>query len=64
MLKQLISIILISLSLVFAGCSSGQNTAGSDSAIGVKYLRQIVVEDNKTARTLMWQSQVRQPYSV
>lgn len=64
MLKQLISIILISFSLVFAGCSSGQNTAGSDSAIGVKYLRQIVVEDNKTARTLMWQSQVRQPYSV
>lgn len=65
MFKQLISMILISVSLVLAGCGSGQHDApGSDSAVGIEYVRQIVAEDNKTARTIMWQSEVRQGYSV
>ncbi|MGM9570189.1 MAG: metallophosphoesterase, partial [Phascolarctobacterium sp.] len=57
--------ILISVSLVLAGCGSEQHNApGSDSAVGVQYVRQIVAEDNKTARTIMWQSEVRQAFSV
>ncbi|MGM9520583.1 MAG: metallophosphoesterase family protein [Phascolarctobacterium sp.] len=47
------------------GCGNGQqNNEGSDSAVGIKYLRQIVAENNKTTRMLMWQSEVRQPYRV
>ena len=64
MYKQFLSIIFISISLLFAGCGGGQDNAGSDSAVGVQYVRQIVAEDNKTARTIMWQSEVRQDYSV
>ena len=65
MIKQLVSIILISISLILLGCGNAQqNNEGSDSAVGVKYLRQIVAENNKNARTIMWQSEVRQAYSV
>ena len=65
MLKQLISMILISVALLFAGCGGEKkDAAGSDSSVGIKYLRQIVAENNKTTRTLMWQSEVRQNYSV
>ena len=57
--------ILISVSLLLAGCGSVQQDAkGSDSSIGVSYVRQLVAEDNGTSRTIMWQSQVRQGYSV
>lgn len=55
---------IIGMVMTLLGCGSEQNGAGSDSAVGIKYLRQIVAEDNKTARTIMWQSEVRQAYSV
>ena len=65
MIKQLVSMILISISLILLGCGNAQqNNEGSDGAVGVKYLRQIVAENNKTTRMLMWQSEVRQEYSV
>ena len=65
MFKQLISMILISISLILLGCGNAQqNNEGSDSAVGIKYVRQIVAEDNRTTRTIMWQSEVRQAYSV
>lgn len=65
MIKQLVSMILISISLILLGCGNGQqNNEGSDSTVGIKYVRQIVAEDNRTARTIMWQSEVRQAYSV
>ena len=57
--------ILISVSLLLAGCGSVQkDVAGSDSSVGIKFVRQIVTEDNGISRTIMWQSQVRQGYSV
>ena len=53
------------MALLFAGCGSVQQDAkGSDSSIGVSYVRQLVAEDNGTSRTIMWQSEVRQGYSV
>lgn len=65
MFKHLISMILISVSLLLAGCGSvPQDAKGSDSSIGVSYVRQLVAEDNGTSRTIMWQSEVRQGYSV
>ena len=65
MFKHLISMILISVSLLLAGCGSVQkDVAGSDSSVGIKFVRQIVTEDNGISRTIMWQSEVRQGYSV
>ena len=64
MYKQFILAILICITLL-AGCGSVQQDAkGSDSSIGVSYVRQLVAEDNGTSRTIMWQSEVRQGYSV
>ena len=64
MYKKSIFVILICLTLL-AGCGSVQkDVAGSDSSIGVQFVRQIVAEDNATCRTIMWQSEVRQSYSV
>ena len=64
MYKKSIFVILICLTLL-AGCGSVQkDVAGSDSSIGVQFVRQIVAEDNATCRTIMWQSDVKQSYSV
>lgn len=64
MYKKSIFVILICLALL-AGCGSVQkDVAGSDNSIGVKFVRQLVSEDNATCRTIMWQSQVRQGYSL
>lgn len=46
------------------GRQAEQADAGSDSSVGVKYIRQLVAENNRTTRTLMWQSDVRQNYKV
>ena len=63
--KKIIFLILIYISLLLAGCGSVQkDVAGSDSSVGIKFVRQIVTEDNGISRTIMWQSQVRQGYSV
>lgn len=63
--KRIVFLIIICIALLFAGCGSVQkDVAGSDSSIGVKFVRQLVSEDNSTCRTIMWQSQVRQDYSV
>ena len=63
--KRIVFLIIICIALLFAGCGSVQkDVAGSDSSIGVQFVRQIVAEDNATCRTIMWQSQVRQDYSV
>ena len=53
------------MAISLLGCGDGQqNNEGSDSTVGIKYVRQIVAENNKNARTIMWQSEVRQAYSV
>lgn len=64
MYKKSIFVILICLTLL-AGCGSvQQDTRGSDSSVGVSFVRQLVAEDNATCRTIMWQSDVKQSYSV
>ena len=63
--KRIVFLIIICIALLLAGCGSVQkDVAGSDSSIGVQFVRQIVAEDNATCRTIMWQSEVRQSYSV
>lgn len=63
--KKIIFLIISCMALFLAGCGSGQkDTAGSDNSIGVQFVRQLVAEDNGTSRTIMWQSEVRQGYSV
>ncbi|MEE1193817.1 MAG: metallophosphoesterase family protein, partial [Phascolarctobacterium sp.] len=63
--KRIVFLIIICMALLLAGCGSVQkDVAGSDNSIGVKFVRQLVSEDNSTCRTIMWQSQVRQGYSV
>ena len=63
--KKIIFLIIICMALFLAGCGSvQQDVAGSDSSIGVQFVRQLVAEDNGTGRTIMWQSEVRQGYSV
>lgn len=53
-------------SMVLAGCS--MPTKGSDNStdavLGVKNIRQLVAEDNKTGRTLMWQVDRKQNMQV
>lgn len=63
--KRIVFLIIICIALLLAGCGSVQkDVAGSDSSIGVQFVRQIVAEDNATCRTIMWQSDVKQSYSV
>ncbi|MDY4920681.1 MAG: metallophosphoesterase family protein [Phascolarctobacterium sp.] len=67
--KQLVLLCLLSILLanILTGCGSTTKTsaeAGSDSDISIKYVRQIVAADNKTARTIMWQSDVQQEYTL
>lgn len=63
--KKIIFLIIGCMALFLAGCGSvQQDTRGSDNSIGVQFVRQLVAEDNATCRTIMWQSQVRQDYSL
>ena len=56
--KRIVFLIIICMALLLAGCGSVQkDVAGSDSSIGVSYVRQLVAEDNGTSRAIMWQSQ-------
>lgn len=57
-------LVLVGMLALAAGCSSQQQAAGSDSDVGVSHVRQLVAADNKTARTIMWQAQVKQPYTL
>lgn len=63
MRRFLLWLAIIGVIMTVLGCS-GENGIGSDSTVGIKYVRQIVAEDNRTTRTIMWQSEVRQEYSV
>ena len=63
--KRIVFLIIICIALLLAGCGSVQkDVAGSDHSIGVSFVRQIVAEDNSTSRTIMWQSDAKQSYSV
>mgnify|MGYP004606102873 FL=1 len=59
-------IILCFVAAVLSGCA--QNTEreaeGSDAAVAITHIRQLVAADNKTARTIMWEGKVKQPYTL
>lgn len=62
------SFLLIILCLVAAlgGCAQNaeREAKGSDAAVAITHIRQLVAADNKTARTIMWESKVKQPYTL
>ena len=62
------SFLLIILCLVAAlgGCAQNaeREDAGSDAAVAITHIRQLVAADNKTARTIMWEGKVKQPYTL
>ena len=35
-----------------------------DSRLGIQYLRQLITDDNKTSRTIMWESKAKQHYKL
>ena len=59
-------IILCFVAAVLSGCA--QNTEreaeGSDAAVAITHVRQLVAADNKNARTIMWEGKVKQPYTL
>lgn len=63
------SFLLIILCLVAAalgGCAQDaeREAEGSDAAVAITHIRQLVAADNKTARTIMWEGKVKQPYML
>ena len=62
------SFLMIILCLVAAlgGCAQNaeQEDSGSDAAVAITHIRQLVAADNKTARTIMWEGKVKQPYTL
>ena len=62
------SFLLIILCLVAAlgGCAQNaeREDAGSDAAVAITHIRQLVAADNKTARTIMWEGKAKQPYTL
>lgn len=62
------SFLLIILCLVAAlgGCAQNaeREAEGSDAAVAITHIRQLVAADNKTARTIMWAGKVKQPYTL
>ena len=62
------SFLMIILCLVAAlgGCAQNteQEDSGSDAAVAITHIRQLVAADNKTARTVMWEGKVKQPYTL
>ena len=62
------SFLLIILCLVAAlsGCAQNaeREAEGSDAAVAITHIRQLVAADNKTARTIMWEGKVKQPYTL
>lgn len=68
MYRKILALLLLALAMALLGCggqtAGNKEALGSDSAAGVKYVRQLVAEDNKTGRILAWQSDVKQPYTA
>jgi hypothetical protein len=64
-MKQLKLIVLIYLAvLLISGCMAAKEENGSDSAVGVNNIRQIVTADNAHSRMLMWSAVSGQKYTV
>ena len=59
-------LIILCLVAVLGGCAQNaeREAEGSDAAVAITHIRQLVAADNKTARTIMWEAKVKQPYTL
>ncbi len=60
---KLIMLICLSV-LLLGGCMDAQEEAGSDAAVGVSNIRQLVTADNMRCRMLMWSGGSGKQYTV
>lgn len=63
---KLLLFILCFVAAALSGCAQNaeREDAGSDAAVAITHIRQLVAADNKTARTIMWEAKVKQPYTL
>ena len=67
-MQKKIRFLLVILCIVatLSGCAQNaeREAEGSDAAVALTHVRQLVAADNKTARTIMWEARVKQPYTL
>lgn len=67
-MQKKIRFLLVILCIVatLSGCAQNaeREAEGSDAALALTHVRQLVAADNKTARTIMWEARVKQPYTL
>ncbi|MDO4178988.1 MAG: metallophosphoesterase family protein [Phascolarctobacterium sp.] len=61
--KLILAALLSAACLTLAACSNN-TTKASDATLGIHSLRQIVAQNNKTARTLMWQANTKSAFTI
>ena len=63
---KLLVFILCLAAAALSGCAkkADSEVQGSDTAVAITNPRQLVAADNKTARTIMWEGKVKQPYTL
>lgn len=61
--KLLFAFILSIICFSLLACSKA-STKANDSSLGIHSIRQIVAEDNKTARTIMWQANSKADFAL
>lgn len=59
-------LIILCILAALGGCAQNaeREAEGSDAAVAITHIRQLVAADNKTARTIMWEGKVKQPYTL
>lgn len=59
-------LIILCILATLSGCAQNaeREAEGSDAAVAITHVRQLVAADNKTARTIMWEAKVKQPYTL
>ena len=65
-IKLLFFILCLIVMAALSGCAKNADSEvqGSDTAVAITNPRQLVAADNKTARTIMWEAKVKQPYTL
>lgn len=67
-MQKKIRFLLVILCIVatLSGCAQNaeREAEGSDAAVALTHVCQLVAADNKTARTIMWEARVKQPYTL
>lgn len=63
-IRFLLVILCIVAMLSVCAQNAEREAEGSDAAVALTHVRQLVAADNKTARTIMWEARVKQPYTL